>query len=780
MISDHLQREALARARLDGELQLTLARVCLHLLPPWQMCRRRALRLLSGAGRDAAVLEAEWKAWMENTARRANLATRLLAGYRKWANGAGDRLAAALLGRPSEASPRARERRREKHQRHVSYWSRQLRDVQAVLDLEIQLSTLARDVAREAVDSLGALETENRELLAELDSAIRWLGEWPEVAAPDSFPPPGIRLLSADERVAQVRRRMSDHARSRLPATVETVEPRRPLPGWRNPWRELEPARIFTGVLDSAVPPIASEGFREAEAFHRAMVREIERAREVVTFGMESARPEIPRASGLVHEAVRNALSLLQYQRKASRETRPAAEAGMVRAQAVLFLECHLAFEKGRVGLLAHLSRQRGRQAARQARDLLLEGLREAARRTARGTRGAYHWVLLKIGWLAPPRTGIEPVSRRARLGEVLDLQLQSRDLPAIYRRLFRLAPVEEARFLVGREAELAGLGEALERWRSGLAASAVVVGARGSGKTSLLNCAVSGLFSGATVVRGQFSDRITDRARMRAFLGELLGAPEGEELTRTLAGARRVVMIEEFERTFLRVVNGFEALREFLDLMQSSARTTLWIVGVNETAFRYLDAATELGRYFSHRVNAMSVTQPDLTRAILQRHNLSGLRLEFAPLPEEDPRVSRARRLLGLEQDAQQLFFDALFQQSEGIFRAAFELWQGCIERVEGGVIHMRQPLVPNYKSLFSELTLDDYFTLQAILQHGGMTGEEHARVMTTTLEASRRRLERLEGLEILEPEPSCPGLRIRPEAGRFVRDVLHRQNLV
>jgi hypothetical protein len=266
----------------------------------------------------------------------------------------------------------------------------------------------------------------------------------------------------------------------------------------------------------------------------------------------------------------------------------------------------------------------------------------------------------------------------------------------------------------------------------------------------------------------------------MQGFLQRLFRLPEGSDVITALAGERRVVMIEEFERTFLRVINGFGALRELLDLMYATSGSTLWILSINETAFRYLHAVVGLGQNFSHRINAMSVKQSDLANAILQRHNLSGLRLEFAPLAGEDPRVSKLRRFVGLEQDAQQLFFDALYEQSEGLIRSAFELWQGCIERVEGGVVHMRQPLAPDHRPLLSELTLEDCFILQAILQHGGLTTDEVAQVTGLNVESSGRRLERLRSLEILEPEPTCPGLRVRPEAGRFVRHALHRLNLL
>jgi len=437
-------------------------------------------------------------------------------------------------------------------------------------------------------------------------------------------------------------------------------------------------------------------------------------------------------------------------------------------------------WRKSRIGLLTHVTRQRGGEALRQLRGLIEKGVQAGSRQLWAEGRRAYRWALLKIGWIGAPRQPVDPVVRRADLAQTLEVQLQARDLPMIYRRLFRLAPVEDPRFLVGRDPEMAGFADALKRWEAGKGASVIVIGARGSGKTSLINCAVSRVFPHCEVIRGQFCDRLLTPEQMSGFARSLLRIPADADVVAALGERRPVILVEEFERTFLRAVNGFDALRMLLDLMYSTGRSALWVFSVNETAYRYLDAVAGLGRHFSHHINAMSVKQGDLTNAILQRHGLSGLRLEFAPLPEEDPRVSGIRRFLGFEQDPQRLFLDALYEQSEGIFRAAFELWQGSIERVEGGIVHMRQPLAPNYQELAAEMTLEDCFALKAILQHGSLTAEELARVLATSREESLRQLERLHLLEVLEPEPASPGVRVRPEAGRLVRETLSRRNLL
>ena len=255
-----------------------------------------------------------------------------------------------------------------------------------------------------------------------------------------------------------------------------------------------------------------------------------------------------------------------------------------------------------------------------------------------------------------------------------------------------RLAPIEDRRFLAGRDRELNGLEQALKDWDAGRFAACIFVGARGSGKTSLLNCAAAGAFAGREVIRAQFTERAVTPAAIDSCLRQMLGLGPGADLESAFRERRRILMVEEGERIYLRKVGGFKGAQHLMHWIQRTASTTLWVLAHNDKAFRVLCAGAQFSRVFSHRINAMSVSRADLENAILERHRLSGLRLEFAPPPAGDPRVSRIKSLLGLSESPQRLYFDSLYQQSAGVFRSAFELWVSSIERVEGETLKIRQ----------------------------------------------------------------------------------------
>ena len=75
------------------------------------------------------------------------------------------------------------------------------------------------------------------------------------------------------------------------------------------------------------------EGLREAQAAHQAIIREIERAREVVTFSLETA------AAGhgyeIAGEGVENALLLTTHQRQTALDLHPVVERRLAEVIAV-------------------------------------------------------------------------------------------------------------------------------------------------------------------------------------------------------------------------------------------------------------------------------------------------------------------------------------------------------------------------------------------------------------------------------------------------------------
>jgi hypothetical protein len=623
-------------------------------------------------------------------------------------------------------------------------------------------------------DFVEKAQAERSEIFSRTLQTLDWIRMGAE--AGESAPVDALVLVSPEERLRAWVQAIEGESALRLPEQVELV-----VPGRYPRWRTITARQVFLAALATYARDPMRKIVESYWSTSAGMSREVVRAREIVDYWRDAAPNSSSEQKDLFAEARHNAAAMLVQQLETPTGVEE-LEAKLIDAFETWNLEGSTSIDAALFGWVVFLYRPRGRKVLGKA--ALRSGrqkARAAAERTGRWTSDRLDRTLESFGGRVPARPTQRPVVRRTTLRDVLSLPASKiSNLPPLYRMLFRVtAPVEDPRFLVGRSQELAGLEQAVKDWEAGRFAACLLVGARGSGKTSLLNCAAREVFCGHTVLRGQFGERALSRKEIDAFLRELLGLEEDADLEAALAAARRILVVEESERTYLRRIGGFEGAHYLIRLIHRTAATTFWIIVMNDKALRVLDAGAQFRRAFSHRINATSVSRENLERAILERHRLSGMRLDFAPPPAEDPRVSRVKGWIGLQASPQKLFFDSLFQQSEGVLRSALELWLSSIDRVDGETLKIRQPLDPAFSAFRSELSQEDHFTLLAIQEHGSLTQKELADVLCEAYDASRSRLDRLTALGLIEPDPEHPGLRVRPEAQRFTNDVLRRANL-
>lgn len=772
IVEDHELRHSARRRSVDADFQALLASCGLALRDLSR--NRRACRY---SGTDAPPPAESLGEWTSRVRAWEDRAASVLLRYRRWANAAPPELRAAVRI-PARLTESRRARLRERRQRDLAAWSRAQRATAGLLELELYIDALWAEVAALSGQSVQSVAAEQEMAREVLRAAAAYLDGWSP--AEGCFDPPNgdVRIAAPEQRLEEWIARAKAAASTLLPETVEA--PRQIFPRFGRSWLPLAPRRAFFDALSHAGAPVMEAAFAEAAAGSLALLRLVERAREVVEYGLETLRDDPDAGAPILDEAVANTRRMLADVLAAPPSPLEPLRLACLDAESAMSQEIDAALDLSLLSLGALTARRRGLRLVSRARQRGRRGLRTAGAGTAQKIAAAWERFLVFIGWKLPLRAAEEAVVVRPDLDRIFRLQFGQRDLPLIYKRLFRLAPVEEPRYLVGREVEMQGLQQAFAQWQAGGFAAVLVVGARGSGKTSLLNCAARSVFAGHPLVFSRFPARMADAGALHAFLRSLFGLSQDAALESSLSSLRSIVILEELERAFLRSIDGLETIESLLTLIQQTASSIFWIFSLNDHAFRYLDAAAGLGAAFSHRINVTSMTPENLRKAILQRHNLSGLRLEFAAPPARDPRVERLRHLLGLEGDGESLFFRELYRQSGGVFRTASELWQANADRVEAGAVQMRFPVRPQHAPLLQALSQPDHFTLHAILQHGSLSGGELAAVLLESPMTSAARLDRLRSLGLLEPDPGYPGLRVRPEARMVVIEALGSVNLI
>ena len=358
--------------------------------------------------------------------------------------------------------------------------------------------------------------------------------------------------------------------------------------------------------------------------------------------------------------------------------------------------------------------------------------------------------------------------------------------LPDIYSTLFSLEPLVKEDFLVGRQEKYQIVQEALSRWRSGNPCSILNIGEKDSGKTSLINCFQKRFFSEFEVLKDTIAKKLTTEAELVHYIAQLFGLPENltfDQLVQAInVGGKRIAILEECHNLYLRQINGFDAFRQFLSLITQTNFRVMWILSMDEYAWRYLVRAVPIDMLcFDYVINIQPMEKDDIREAILMRHNDSGYQLRYLmndelrnKLKTQFKNVTERQRQKALEEE----FFDALFSTSNGNVSSAIFYWLNSL-RFTGNDIEV-QPLKPPAFDFLSDLSLEQSFALLAIIEHENLTADELAVVLNIPHSDSLYILSLLANKRLIIFEENGGRYSINPIILKPIINVLSNQNLM
>lgn len=770
------QRLSNERYNTEGQFCLALSQTVRLLRVPWEIVRSQIDAAASQSPLSSKEVTEQRNEFKQSLTQVWGQADSSLKSMGEWTETFSKHFAEQILSTLLwSGKPRLKNQRSDV----VEHWVKLSQSAAAEIRLESVLEKNERQVLSLCEKMLESLRTERKNLIAEVEDALKWLNE-NKGNANATFPLPVVNVIPAQSRLNDFETSLKD-VLVNLPSSTNILSKQSALPRRSTKWNVLRPREKFQNVYERSGRQPLVQVLTEIEAEHQKLVQNIERAREVVSFGLETLDDPDALGAEVVQESFENAHSLLEYSLKETVDWQNSASIRIVRTAAKVFLETRLMLSRARLGVYTYLARQGFSRAAVFVGQSVLDSSLEFLTRLKKTTQRLLNNALIYIGWRQAQTSGRIEVITRPVFPLEFTFDFGEHELPAIYQRLFRFEAVQDPRFLVGREREMEAIAEARSFWEAGRPASLIIVGQRGSGKTSLLNCALQRSLDGLEIIRDEFKERLITEEQLRQFLADSFGAPDPSELENFLAEHRRVIVLEELERIFLRQVGNYAAIRSLQRLIAATCSSTLWILVTNGVAFQFLDAAVKLSDNFSHRINASTATRDDLKQAILLRHNLSGLRLQYLPPnSQSDSWLNRLKKRFRGERDPEEIFFDELAKESSGVYRTAFKIWLGQIESAQAGTLYMKPLEHTDLTPIANDLDIDDLFTLVAILQHGSLTAEEHATIFQKNLFASRSQIDELLSREIIEQDPGRSGFRVRPEAMRLVKETLYRRNML
>ncbi|GAA5036828.1 hypothetical protein GCM10011506_32430 [Marivirga lumbricoides] len=312
--------------------------------------------------------------------------------------------------------------------------------------------------------------------------------------------------------------------------------------------------------------------------------------------------------------------------------------------------------------------------------------------------------------------------------------------LPVIYKRLYAIEPLNDIVLFEGRELEINRLATAFQAWEKGKYASVLLTGEKWSGLTSLINYGIKQLKLPYTPVRMALAGNNPEPDAICNKLSQLIGLEETsdpEEIIKYLnEGNKRVIILEDLQKVFLRVLYGQRALSVLVEIITATQKNIFWIASMSVYTFNYLERSLKMSAFFSYHIPLSPISSESISQLIIKRNRISGFKIEFEA-SEKDLNDKKFNRLDEKEKQLylKERFFKELNAFAKSNISMALMYWLLSTKEVSGQSIVIKNFKKPDL-SFLSSLQSDRIFVLLALIMHDGLTERQIASVLSIDLQ--------------------------------------------
>lgn len=314
--------------------------------------------------------------------------------------------------------------------------------------------------------------------------------------------------------------------------------------------------------------------------------------------------------------------------------------------------------------------------------------------------------------------------------------------LPFVYQRLFKSEPLNDQHLFEGRTAELNALNNAYNNFLKGRFVAISIVAEKGSGTTTLLNFFQKELTTSCDLFRLDISQCISTEEELLQIFSNELGASfktSDELVSWLLEGKKKVIILENLQKMFLKKVNGFKGLTKFLEIISLTSHNVCWVVTCTLYAWNYLNKTWRIADNFSHHVTMKEFENEVITQIISKRHQISGYNLIFEPSPSH----LNNKKFKKMEESEQQKqlqkeYFNDLNKIAKSNISLALMYWLRSTREVTDTTINIASLKEMNF-AFMQSLPADRVHALTYFLLHDGLTEEQFAQCINKDKSGSR-----------------------------------------
>ncbi len=313
--------------------------------------------------------------------------------------------------------------------------------------------------------------------------------------------------------------------------------------------------------------------------------------------------------------------------------------------------------------------------------------------------------------------------------------------IPVFYRTLFNSKSMINDDFWVPMENETAIIKNALQRHKNGLGGAVLITGVHSAGKTALSRYCATHFFKKDRIFTisappdgtVKVADWLTE---IQSVIGE--GA-DSNEIFRNMPH-ESVVVINDLELWWERTNNGYNVLKEIMDLIRVFGKKVFFLINTNTFSQSQINKAFPIEDNFISVVECSPFDTKRLQQLVQRRHKTSGLTYFYRNESEESVSLIKTASL-----------FNNFFLYSQGIPGVAMNAWLGNVTKVDKQEILITKPHYPNHDFL-KQINPDWLIVVALFIQHKNMSANKLARVMAITLIDAENIIYNLSNARILD----------------------------
>lgn len=316
--------------------------------------------------------------------------------------------------------------------------------------------------------------------------------------------------------------------------------------------------------------------------------------------------------------------------------------------------------------------------------------------------------------------------------------------LPFVYQRLFKIEPLQSFELFVERPDPLDILNHAHTKWSNGKFAPVVIIGEKGSGKTTLVNRFQKLDGVNEKVKKIDLFEKFQEPENLYKYLFDIASKElkENEESEKEI---KTIIIVDGIEKLFYAMVDGFEYMKKTFQLISDTNNTIFWIFTCHKYSWNYINRCISASDYFAYHIKLSDISDKDLKEIIKKRNSISGYNLIFNPGKQD--KKSLAFRKSRKEPDQEELekeYFVHLNQITGGNIAIALQYWMQSTEKVTEDTIFIKSLRDVDLKFIES-ISKQKYLAIRTILIHNGISIENYSRLFRISTERSTHVLNQL-----------------------------------